>query len=99
MEFDELADQGPTFDRVAADIDDLVAHLAVPALAGDALAGPELGTAEAAFEDLWQRCASDLTALADSVRLLSATMRSSVDLFQQTDNGVASDARAFGRVL
>ena len=89
----ELGDDAAAFDRIAAVVDDMVAHLWAPTMAADALAGPELRPAELAFEELWQRCSRDLTALAESVRHLSATVRSAGDLYERTDQAVATDAR------
>lgn len=91
----ELSDDASAFDRLAAIIDEVVAKLHAPAMSGDALAGAELGPANAAFEDLWQRCSRDLTVLAESIQHLSATVRNAADVYRQTDDAVASAARRY----
>ena len=91
----ELSDDASAFDRLAAIIDEVVARLHAPATNGDALAGVELGPANAAFEDLWRRCSHDLTVLAESVQHLSATVRNAADVYRQTDDAVASAARRY----
>lgn len=90
---DELRDDASAFDRLAAQIDDMVAHLCAPVLSGDALAGPELGPVEAAFEELWQRSCRDLTSIAGSVRHLSAAVRGASAMYEEADSDVASKAR------
>lgn len=93
------AQKASAFDRLATDIDHLVANLRAPTVAGDALAGPELRPAEAAFIDLWGRCARDLSTLAKSVRQVAATLRAAADVYRQTDAAVASDAQWRGHAL
>lgn len=98
VQADELDHDASAFDRLAENVDGVIARLSYPTSA-HALVGPELGPAQAGFEDLWQRCSRDLTDLASSARQLAATVRAAADIYRSTDDAVASDSRKLARGL
>lgn len=94
-----LDDNASALEQVAATLDDMLANIQTPAISGGALAGVEMQDVEAAFEDLWRRCARDLTTRAEAARRVSATVRGAAEAYRETDGAVASKARMLARGL